>query len=326
MSGKGLGHTGGTIDKLESIAGFSVELGKEEFVDKVNRHKIAIIGQTANLTPADKKLYALRDVTATVDSIPLIASSVMSKKIAGGSDAIVLDVKTGAGAFMKTLEEARALARAMVSIGNRLGRRTTAVISDMNQPLGYAVGNALEVREAIETLQGRGPKDLEELCLVLGGQMVVLSGKADSTGEAEEMLKNALRSGQALDKFREWIASQGGDPAVADDPDRLPRAAYQIEVPARDAGVVAEIVADEIGLAAMMLGAGRATKDSEIDLAVGLTLHKKIGDPVEKGEPLATIHANRESVDAIIERVRASIRVADRAEKPSLIHDVITAL
>ncbi|MGI6127714.1 MAG: pyrimidine-nucleoside phosphorylase [Planifilum sp.] len=326
MSGRGLGHTGGTIDKLESIAGFSVELGKEEFVDKVNRHKIAIIGQTANLTPADKKLYALRDVTATVDSIPLIASSVMSKKIAGGSDAIVLDVKTGAGAFMKTLEEARALARAMVSIGNRLGRRTTAVISDMNQPLGYAVGNALEVREAIETLQGRGPKDLEELCLVLGGQMVVLSGKADSTGEAEEMLKNALRSGQALDKFREWIASQGGDPAVADDPDRLPRAAYQIEVPARDAGVVAEIVADEIGLAAMMLGAGRATKDSEIDLAVGLTLHKKIGDPVEKGEPLATIHANRESVDAIIERVRASIRVADRAEKPSLIHDVITAL
>ena len=196
---------------------------------------------------------------------------------------------------MKSLEEARALARAMVSIGNRLGRRTTAVISDMNQPLGYAVGNALEVREAIETLQGRGPKDLEELCLVLGGQMVVLSGKADSTGEAEEMLKNALRSGQALDKFREWIASQGGDPAVADDPDRLPRAAYQIEVPARDAGVVAEIVADEIGLAAMMLGAGRATKDSEIDLAVGLTLHKKIGDPVEKGEPLATIHANRES-------------------------------
>jgi pyrimidine-nucleoside phosphorylase len=326
MSGRGLGHTGGTIDKLESIAGFSVELGKEEFVDKVNRHKIAIIGQTANLTPADKKLYALRDVTATVDSIPLIASSVMSKKIAGGSDAIVLDVKTGAGAFMKTLEEARALARAMVSIGNRLGRRTTAVISDMNQPLGYAVGNALEVREAIETLQGRGPKDLEELCLVLGGQMVVLSGKADSTEEAEEMLKNALRSGQALDKFREWIASQGGDPAVADDPDRLPRAAYQIEVPARDAGVVAEIVADEIGLAAMMLGAGRATKDSEIDLAVGLTLHKKIGDPVEKGEPLATIHANRESVDAIIERVRASIRVADRAEKPSLIHDVITAL
>jgi len=326
MSGRGLGHTGGTIDKLESIAGFSVELGKEEFVDKVNRHKIAIIGQTANLTPADKKLYALRDVTATVDSIPLIASSVMSKKIAGGSDAIVLDEKTGAGAFMKTLEEARALARAMVSIGNRLGRRTTAVISDMNQPLGYAVGNALEVREAIETLQGRGPKDLEELCLVLGGQMVVLSGKADSTGEAEEMLKNALRSGQALDKFREWIASQGGDPAVADDPDRLPRAAYQIEVPARDAGVVAEIVADEIGLAAMMLGAGRATKDSEIDLAVGLTLHKKIGDPVEKGEPLATIHANRESVDAIIERVRASIRVADRAEKPSLIHDVITAL
>lgn len=325
MSGRGLGHTGGTIDKLESIEGFTVEYSKEEFVDKVNRHKIAIIGQTANLTPADKKLYALRDVTATVDSIPLIASSVMSKKIAGGSDAIVLDVKTGAGAFMKTLEDAKALAEAMVSIGNRLGRRTTAVISDMSQPLGYAIGNALEVREAIETLQGRGPKDLEELCLALGGQMVMLAGKADSTEEAQEMLKEALHSGKALEKFREWIASQGGDPTVADDPDRLPQAAYQIEVSAREKGVVAEIVADKIGIAAMMLGAGRTTKESEIDLAVGLMLHKKIGDPVEKGEPLVTIHANRKPSDEIVERIYASIRLEDHAERPVLIHDVIKA-
>jgi pyrimidine-nucleoside phosphorylase len=325
MSGRGLGHTGGTIDKLESIPGFTVEYTKEEFIDKVNRHKIAIIGQTADLTPADKKLYALRDVTATVDSIPLIASSVMSKKIAGGSDAIVLDVKTGSGAFMKTLEDARALAEAMVDIGNRLGRRTTAVISDMSQPLGYAVGNALEVREAIETLQGRGPKDLEELCLALGGQMVVLAGKAGTAEEAEEKLREVLRSGKALEKFREWIASQGGDPNVADDPDRLPRAAYQIEVPAREKGVVAEIVADRIGMAAMMLGAGRTTKESEIDLSVGLVLHKKIGDSVEKGEPLATIHANSERVDEIIEKIRAGIRIGDRAEKPVLIHDVIAA-
>jgi pyrimidine-nucleoside phosphorylase len=325
MSGRGLGHTGGTIDKLESIEGFTVEFTREEFIEKVNRHKIAVIGQTADLTPADKKLYALRDVTATVDSIPLIASSVMSKKIAGGSDAIVLDVKTGSGAFMKTLEDARALAEAMVDIGDRLGRRTTAVISDMSQPLGYAVGNALEVREAIETLQGRGPKDLEELCLAIGGQMVMLAGKAGSAEEAEEKLREVLRSGKALEKFREWIASQGGDPNVADDPDRLPRAAYQIEVPAREKGVVAEIVADRIGMAAMMLGAGRTTKESKIDLSVGLVLHKKIGDPVEKGEPLATIHANRDRVDEIIEKIRAGIRIGDRAEKPALIHDVIAA-
>ncbi|MBO2533676.1 MAG: thymidine phosphorylase, partial [Thermoactinomycetaceae bacterium] len=276
------------------------------------------------LTPADKKLYALRDVTATVDSIPLIASSVMSKKIAGGSDAIVLDVKTGSGAFMKTLEDARALAEAMVSIGNRLGRRTTAVISDMSQPLGHAVGNALEVREAIETLRGEGPKDLEELCLTLGGQMVMLAGKAGSAEEAEEKLREVLRSGKALEKFREWIASQGGDPKAVDDPDRLPRAAHQIPVPAKEKGVVAEIVTDQIGIAAMMLGAGRTTKESEIDLSVGLVLHKKIGDPVEKGEPLATIHANRENVDEIVEKIREGIRIGNRAEKSALIHDVIT--
>lgn len=279
MSGRGLGHTGGTTDKLEAIAGFHVELEKEEFVRLVNKDKIAVVGQSGNLTPADKKLYALRDVTATVNSIPLIASSIMSKKIAAGSDAIVLDVKTGAGAFMKTVDDAKELAHAMVSIGNNVGRKTMAVISDMSQPLGFAIGNALEVKEAIDTLQGKGPKDLEELCLALGRQMVYLANKASSLEEAEEMLKEVIRNGKALEKFKVFIANQGGDPSVVDHPEKLPQAAYLIEVPAKQDGVVAEIVADEIGTAAMLLGAGRATKDSEIDLAVGLMLNKKSATP-----------------------------------------------
>lgn len=277
MSGRGLGHTGGTIDKLEAIAGFHVEISKDEFVDLVNRSKIAVIGQSGNLTPADKKLYALRDVTATVNSIPLIASSIMSKKIAAGSDAIVLDVKTGAGAFMKTVDDAKALAHAMVSIGNNVGRKTMAVISDMSQPLGLAIGNSLEVKEAIDTLRGEGPKDLEELCMALGSQMVFLAGKAESLENAKEKLKEVIRNGKALEKFKEFIANQGGDASVVDHPERLPQAQYLIEVPAKQDGVVAEIVADEIGTAAMLLGAGRATKESEIDLAVGLMLNKRSG-------------------------------------------------
>ncbi|ALS26294.1 thymidine phosphorylase [Paenibacillus sp. 32O-W] len=324
MSGRGLGHTGGTIDKLESISGFHTDIGKEEFVRLVNRHRIAVIGQTGNLTPADKMLYALRDVTATVESIPLIASSIMSKKIAAGADAIVLDVKTGAGAFMKTAAEAEALARAMVGIGNKLGRKTMAVISDMSQPLGFAIGNALEVREAIETLQGRGPKDLVELCLTLGSQMVYLAGKAASLEEAEAKLKEALAAGKALEKFKTFVANQGGDPAVADDPDRLPQAAYRIEVPAREDGVVAAMAADEIGHAAMLLGAGRATKESQIDLAVGLVLNKKVGDPVRAGESLVTIHANREAVDEVKDKLYASIRIAGQAEAPALIRGIVT--
>lgn len=323
MSGRGLGHTGGTIDKLESIEGFHVEISKDEFVNLVNTHKIAVIGQTGNLTPADKKLYALRDVTGTVNSIPLIASSIMSKKIAAGSDAIVLDVKTGAGAFMKTAEDATELAHAMVSIGNNVGRKTMAVISDMSQPLGRAIGNSLEVQEAIDTLRGHGPADLEELCLALGRQMVYLAGKAASLEEAEEQLKEVIRNGKALEKFKEFIANQGGNPAVADDPSLLPQASYQIEVPARQDGVVAEIVADEIGTAAMLLGAGRATKDSEIDLAVGLMLNKKIGDRVQAGESLVTIHANRENVDDVIEKIYANIRIGDHAEAPVLVHDIV---
>ncbi|MCE5170899.1 pyrimidine-nucleoside phosphorylase [Paenibacillus profundus] len=324
MSGRGLGHTGGTIDKLEAIEGFHVEISKDEFVNLVNEHKIAVIGQTGNLTPADKKLYALRDVTATVNSITLIASSIMSKKIAAGSDAIVLDVKTGAGAFMKTAEDAKELAHAMVSIGNKVGRKTMAVISDMSQPLGSAIGNSLEVKEAIDTLRGHGPKDLEELCFALGRQMVYLAGKADSLEEAEEKLKEVIHNGKALEKFKEFIANQGGDSSVVDDPDKLPKAAYIIEVPAKEDGMVAEIVADEIGTAAMLLGAGRATKESEIDLAVGLMLNKKIGDKVKAGESLVTIHANRESVDDVIEKIYANIRIGSHAETPVLIHDIVT--
>ncbi|MDG0872290.1 pyrimidine-nucleoside phosphorylase [Paenibacillus thiaminolyticus] len=324
MSGRGLGHTGGTIDKLESIEGFHVEISKDEFVNLVNTHKIAVIGQTGNLTPADKKLYALRDVTGTVNSIPLIASSIMSKKIAAGSDAIVLDVKTGAGAFMKTAEDAKELAHAMVSIGNNVGRKTMAVISDMSQPLGRAIGNSLEVQEAIDTLRGHGPADLEELCLALGRQMVYLAGKAATLEEAEEQLKEVIRNGKALEKFKEFIANQGGNPAVADDPSLLPQASYLIEVPSRQDGVVAEIVADEIGTAAMLLGAGRATKDSEIDLAVGLMLNKKIGDRVQAGESLVTIYANRENVDDVIEKIYANIRIGDHAEAPLLVHDIVT--
>ncbi|NIK75156.1 pyrimidine-nucleoside phosphorylase [Paenibacillus castaneae] len=324
MSGRGLGHTGGTIDKLEAIAGFHVEIGKDEFVSLVNKDKIAVIGQSGNLTPADKKLYALRDVTATVDSIPLIASSIMSKKIAAGSDAIVLDVKTGAGAFMKTVDDAKELAHAMVSIGNNVGRKTMAVISDMSQPLGLAIGNALEVKEAIDTLQGKGPKDLEELCLALGRQMVFLANKASSLEEAEEMLKEVIRNGKALEKFKQFIANQGGDASVVDHPEKLPQASYLIEVPAKESGVVAEIIADEIGTAAMLLGAGRATKESEIDLAVGLMLNKKIGDSVQAGESLVTIHANRENVEDVIAKIYDNIRISDHAEPPVLIYGFVT--
>lgn len=324
MSGRGLGHTGGTIDKLDSIQGFHVEISKEEFIGLVNKAKIAVVGQTGNLTPADKKLYALRDVTATVNSIPLIASSIMSKKIAAGSDAIVLDVKTGAGAFMKTLGDAKKLAHAMVSIGNHVGRKTMAVISDMSQPLGFAIGNALEVKEAIDTLQGKGPKDLEELCLALGRQMVYLANKADSLEEAEKMLKEVIRNGKALAKFKEFIANQGGDASIVDHTEKLPQAAYLIEVPAKKTGVVAEIVADAIGTAAMLLGAGRATKESKIDLAVGLRLNKKVGDQVKIGEPLVTIHSNRPNVDDVLKKIYENIHIADQGQSPVLIHGIVT--
>ncbi|MGV2876255.1 pyrimidine-nucleoside phosphorylase [Macrococcus capreoli] len=324
MSGRGLGHTGGTIDKLEAVEGFHVEISEEDFVKIVNEDKLAVIGQTGNLTPADKKLYALRDVTGTVNSIPLIASSIMSKKIAAGADAIVLDVKTGAGAFMKTDEDAEMLAHAMVKIGNNVGRNTMAIISDMSQPLGFAIGNALEVKEAIETLRGEGPEDLTELVLTLGSQMVVLAGKAETLEEAREKLQEVIRNGKALEKFKVFLANQGGDASVVDDLSKLPQAKYEIEVPAKQSGVVSKIVADEIGVASMLLGAGRATKEDTIDLAVGLMLRKKVGDKVEAGESLVTIYANRDNVDDVMDKIYANIEIADHAEAPVLVHKVIT--
>lgn len=325
MSGRGLGHTGGTIDKLESVEGFHVEIENDEFIRLVNKNKLAVIGQSGNLTPADKKLYALRDVTATVDSIALISSSIMSKKIAAGADAIVLDVKTGAGAFMKTIDDSVELAKAMVSIGNNVGRQTMAIISDMSQPLGYAIGNALEVKEAIDTLKGEGPEDLTELSLTLGSNMVYLAKKADSLEEARTMLEKAIADGSALESFKVFLAAQGGDASVVDRPEELPQAKYTFELEAKEDGYVSEIVADEVGTAAMILGAGRATKDSVIDLAAGLMLRKKIGDEVKKGDSLVTIYSNFEDVSAVKEKLYENIILSsEKVEKPVLIHQSIT--
>ena len=324
MSGRGLGHTGGTIDKLEAVEGFHVEISEQEFIDLVNKDKVAVIGQTGNLTPADKKLYGLRDVTGTVNSIPLIASSIMSKKIAAGADAIVLDVKTGAGAFMKTIEDSELLAHAMVKIGNNVGRNTMAIISDMSQPLGRAIGNGLEVKEAIETLRGEGPEDLTELVLTLGSQMVVLAKKAETLDEAREKLLEVIHNGKALEKFKVFLENQGGDGSVVDDVTKLPQAQYTFEVKAETSGYVSHIVADEIGVASMLLGAGRATKDDIIDLAVGLVLNKKVGDKVEAGESLVTIYANQEDVKDVEAKILENITISDEQVKPTLIHKVIT--
>lgn len=324
MSGRGLGHTGGTIDKLESIKGFHVEISEEDFIKLVNENQVAVIGQSGNLTPADKKLYALRDVTGTVNSIPLIASSIMSKKIAAGADAIVLDVKTGNGAFMKTLEDAEALAHAMVSIGNNVGRNTMAIISDMSQPLGRAIGNALELKEAIDTLNGKGPEDLTELVLTLGSQMVVLANRAITLEEARQLLNEAIENGSALEKFKTFLENQGGDASVVDAPELLPTATYQIEYKAQSSGVVSELIANEIGVASMMLGAGRQTKEDEIDLSVGIVLNKKVGDVVKEGESLLTIHSNRENVDDVIKKLDESIEIQAQATTPTLIHKIIT--
>jgi len=324
MSGRGLGHTGGTNDKFEAIPGFKIELSKEDFINQVNTQGVAVIGQSGNLTPADKKLYALRDVTGTVNSIPLIASSIMSKKLAAGADAIVLDVKTGDGAFMKSDEDAEKLAQEMVNIGNNIGRRTMAIISDMSQPLGFAIGNALEVKEAIDTLKGNGPADLTELVLTLGSQMVVLAGKAITLDEARAKLQEVIANGKALEKLKVLIDAQGGDSSVVDAPEKLAKAPYQIELPAKQSGYVAKIIADKVGIIAMQLGAGRATKDDIIDPAVGIVLHKKIGDKVSEGESLLTIHANTSQLEGIKQKLYEYIKIATAANAPTLIHKVIT--
>lgn len=324
MSGRGLGHTGGTIDKLESVKGFNVEISEKDFIKLVNDNQVAVIGQSGNLTPADKKLYALRDVTGTVNSIPLIASSIMSKKIAAGADAIVLDVKTGSGAFMKTLDDAEALAHAMVRIGNNVGRNTMAIISDMSQPLGNAVGNALELKEAIATLKGNGPKDLTELVLTLGSQMVVLAEQAESLDEARQMLVDAIKTGKALNKFKTFLSNQGGDDSIVDSPEKLPSAKYQVEFKAKKDGFITEIIANEIGVASMMLGAGRQTKEDVIDLGVGIVLNKKVGEHVEKDENILTIHTNTKKIDDILNKLDNSITIDSKGEAPTLIHKIIT--
>lgn len=324
MSGRGLGHTGGTLDKLESIDGFNIEIGEKEFIKLVNEHKIAVIGQSGNLTPADKKLYALRDVTATVNSIPLIASSIMSKKIAAGADAIVLDVKYGDGAFMKTVEDAERLAKSMVDIGRNVGRQTMAIISSMQEPLGYAIGNSLEVEEAIDVLRGEGPEDLKEISLVLAAQMTVLAGKADTLEAAKVMLNEVIDNGKALEKFKVFIENQGGDPSVVDNTDKLPQASKTFEVTAGQSGYVEAIGAEGIGVAASMLGAGRAVKEDVIDLAVGIVIHKKVGDEVNQGDVLATIYANSDNVEKVKEMVLDNYSIGQTKNEIKRIEKIIT--
>lgn len=325
MSGRGLGHTGGTIDKLESFSGFSTAISEQQFKENVNRIGIAIMGQTADLAPADKKLYALRDVTATVDNMSLIASSIMSKKLAAGADAIVLDVKTGSGAFMKTEEDSFALAREMVRIGNGAGRKTIAVVSDMDQPLGYAIGNALEVREAIDTLRGNGPEDFVELCMTLGSYMLVAGGKAETREDAERILREVIADGSALDKLAEFVEAQGGDRELVYHPERLPQASIVQEIDAPADGYIQGIVCDEIGICSLILGGGRETKESEIDLSVGLVLHKKVGDAVRKGESLATIYANDQAkLDAAADRFLQAYTIdGSLVEKKPLIKGIV---
>ena len=325
MSGRGLGHTGGTIDKLESFPGFSTGIDTDQFINQVNKVGVAIMGQTADLAPADKKLYALRDVTATVDNMSLIASSIMSKKLAAGADAIVLDVKTGSGAFMKSEEDAFALAKEMTSIGRGAGRDTYAVISDMDQPLGFAVGNILEVQEAIETLRGNGPEDFYELCLTLGSLMLVAGHLAKDKEEGRKMCEESISSGKALAKFKEFVEAQGGDGRFVDHPEEFPKAKIIEEIKAPKSGCIEHIECDEIGICSLILGGGRETKESEIDLTVGLVLTKKVGDQVKEGDTLAVIHANdREKLETAKERFLKAYTIADApVEKKPFIKGIL---
>ena len=325
MSGRGLGHTGGTLDKLESFPGYNISIGEKRFIENVNRIGIALIGQTADIVPADKKLYALRDVTGTVPSIPLIVSSIMSKKLASGADVIVLDVKCGSGAFMKTEEQARELARGLTRIGRLAGKKCAAVITDMDQPLGCAVGNALEVKEAISVLRGETRGDLLELCLTLGSCILTEAGVAEDTDTARRMLQGTIDSGAALKKLAELVEAQDGEAHDVYDTARLPLAPVQLEVPSDTSGYLSHIECEKVGLISMHLGGGRATKESAIDLSVGLVLHKKVGDHVEKGESLGTIHAaNMEKAQEAAELLRACCSFSDApVQRPAFIKAII---
>ena len=325
MSGRGLGHTGGTLDKLESFPGYNISIGEKRFIENVNRIGIALIGQTADIVPADKKLYALRDVTGTVPSIPLIVSSIMSKKLASGADVIVLDVKCGSGAFMKTEEQAHELARGLTRIGRLAGKKCAAVITDMDQPLGCAVGNALEVKEAISVLRGETRGDLLELCLTLGSCILTEAGVAEDTDTARRMLQGTIDSGAALKKLAELVEAQDGEARDVYDTARLPLAPVQLEVPSDTSGYLSHIECEKVGLISMHLGGGRATKESAIDLSVGLVLHKKVGDHVEKGESLGTIHAaNMEKAQEAAELLRACCSFSDApVQRPAFIKAII---
>lgn len=323
ISGRGLGHTGGTLDKLEAIPCFQVELSEQDFIKQVAEEKLAIVGVTRDVAPADKKIYALRDVTDTVDSIPLIASSIMSKKLASGTDALVIDVKTGAGAFMKTENSAVKLAKALVAIGKQAGLKCEAVISDMNQPLGSKIGNTLEIEETLDLLKGKGPKDLLELVLELGSRMVVMGQQAASLAEARAKLEQTIADGSALARFKAMIKAQHGDPNVVDDYSLMPHAKYQIEYPAQKGGVIAKLTADEIGMASMLMGGGRQKADDQLDYAVGIELHKKIGDSVQKGESIMTIWSNREDIEDVKELLTQAVAIEESAQQPTLIHETI---
>ena len=323
MSGRGLGHTGGTLDKLESFTGFHVEIDNQTFVNLVKEYHLAVIGQSDNLVPADKLLYSLRDVTATVNAIPLIASSIMSKKIASGADAIVLDIKTGAGAFMKSEQDAITLAETMVAIGEQVGRKTTAIISSMDEPLGFAIGNELEVKEAVQTLKGEGPQDLTELVLELASQMLVLAERTDSSIEARKLLENNLYNGAAIQSLKNFIEHQGGSSAEIDDLNLLPQARFTYDITAQESGVIKQITADEIGRAAMLLGAGRATKDDTIDLGVGLVLHQKVGDHVQTGDIICTVHSNEKNPASVLDIVQKNIIIGKHATPSKLIRKMI---
>lgn len=317
MSGRGLGHTGGTLDKLESFPGFRTDITHEQFMENIEKVGMVIAGQTADLDPADKKMYALRDVTGTVNSIPLIVSSIMSKKLVAGAEVIVLDVKCGKGSFMKTPEDAHILASEMVEIGKMAGRRTVAVVTDMNQPLGSAVGNALEVKEAIATLKGEYAGELLELCLTLGSCILTAADMAKTDAEAREMLIGTIQDGSALAKLKEFVAAQGGDPHCVDDVSMLAAAPVQREVPALFDGYVRELDALGIGMVSLRLGGGRATKESKVDLSVGVVIHKKVGDKVAAGESLATIHASDDDHAAAAEReLRECFTVSETACEP----------